>query len=187
MSRAAAVLTAAAAVLAATLGAAGSASATPRARATVAPSGCSNASAAAAAVPTPAVGSAVRCLVNLQRARHGLTPLTASGRLRAAAAAHSADMVARGFFDHVSPGGGTLTDRARRAGYPGRTLGEDIGWGTYDLATPAAIVAAWMHSPPHRAIILNRRFREIGVGVAIGTPDGPSATGAVYTLDVGRR
>ena len=76
---------------------------------------------------------------------------------------------------------------ARHAGYAGRTLGEDIGWGTYELATPAAIVRAWMESPPHRSIILNRRFREIGVGVAIGTPTDRTEAGAVYTIDVGRR
>ena len=178
MSRAA-LLTAAAAALVAALGLA------PAARA--ASGDCSHARASAAAVPAPAVGSAVRCLVNAERARRGLAPLTLSERLRAAATAHSADMVARGFFAHVSPGGATLTDRARRAGYPGRTLGEDIGWGTYQLGTPAAIVRAWMNSPPHRAIILNARFREIGVGVAIGTPAARTADGAVYTLDVGRR
>jgi uncharacterized protein YkwD len=186
VSRLTAVLAAAAAVLAAALGAAASTNAATAARSGAA-GGCSNASAAAADVPAPAVGSAVRCLVNLQRARHRRAPLTASERLRAAATAHSADMVARGFFDHVSPSGSTLTDRARRAGYAGRTLGEDIGWGTYDLGTPAAIVAAWMKSPPHRAIILSGRFREIGVGVAIGTPAGRSEQGAVYTLDLGRR
>jgi uncharacterized protein YkwD len=187
VSRATALLAAAAAILTVGLGAAASAGGATGTRASAVPSGCSNASAAAARVPAPAVGSAVRCLVNVQRGRHGLPPLQVSARLRAAAAAHSADMVARAFFDHVSPGGGTLSDRARHAGYPGRMLGEDIGWGTYDLGTPAAIVAAWMHSPPHRAIILNGRFREIGVGVAIGTPAGPSENGAVYTLDVGRR
>jgi uncharacterized protein YkwD len=185
VSRATAVLAAAAAVLASALGAAATTRAATGAHAAV--SGCTNASAAAADVPAPAVGSAVRCLVNLQRGRHGLAPLRASGRLRAAAAAHSADMVARGFFDHVSPDGGTLSERARDAGYRGRTLGEDIGWGTYDLGTPSAIVAAWMKSPPHRAIILSGKFREIGVGVAIGTPSDHAETGAVYTLDVGRR
>jgi uncharacterized protein YkwD len=155
--------------------------------AVAAPGGCSNASAAAAAVPAPAVDSAVRCLVNLQRSRHGLSPLRLSDRLRLAASAHSADMVARSFFDHVSPGGLTVLDRVRRAGYRGRTLGEDIGWGTYDLGTPAAIVEAWMDSPPHRAVILSRKFREIGVGVAVGTPSARTDDGAVYVLDAGRR
>jgi uncharacterized protein YkwD len=44
-----------------------------------------------------------------------------------------------------------------------------------------------MHSPPHRAVILSARFREIGVGVALGTPTEPTADGAVYVLDLGRR
>jgi uncharacterized protein YkwD len=155
--------------------------------AVAAPGGCSNASAAAAAVPAPAVGSAVRCLVNIQRSRHGLAPLQPSERLRLAASAHSQDMVARSFFDHVSPGGATLLDRVRRAGYRGRTLGENIGWGRYDLGSPAAIVQAWMESPPHRAVFLSRRFREIGVGVAVGTPSSRTETGAIYVLDAGRR
>jgi uncharacterized protein YkwD len=180
VSRATAVLAAATAVIVAALGFAGTAGAATS-------GGCQNAAAAAADVPAPAVGSAVRCLVNLERARHGLPALKPSARLSAAAAAHSADMVAHGFFDHVSPWGGRLSDRARRAGYRGRTLGEDIGWGTYDLGTPAGIVQAWMESPPHRAVILSRAFREIGVGVALGTPSARDEHGAVYVLDVGRR
>jgi uncharacterized protein YkwD len=179
VSRLTAVLTALAAALVAALGAASGASAQSS-------GGCQNASAAAADVPVRSVGSAVRCLVNLERARHGLAPLQPSARLRAAATAHSSDMVVRSFFAHVSPNGGTLTDRVRRAGYGGRTLGEDIGWGTYGLATPAAIVQAWMHSPPHRAVILSPKFREIGVGVTLGTPSGRTNTGAVYVLDLGR-
>jgi uncharacterized protein YkwD len=148
---------------------------------------CANAAAAATSVPATTAGAAVRCLVNVERADHGLPALAPSERLRAAAGAHSADMVARRFFDHVSPGGATLTDRVRRAGYRGRTLGEDIGWGTDELGSPAGIVRAWMHSPPHRAVILSARFREIGVGVALGTPTEPTADGAVYVLDLGRR
>ena len=186
MSRASAVLAAAAAVLAGALGAAASASAAVRAR--TAASGCSNASAAAADVP--ARSHQLRRPLPRQPPAQPPRPRAAAavpGELRAAAAAHSADMVARGFFDHVSPDGGTLSDRVHRTGYSGRTLGEDIGWGASDLGTPSAIVAAWMKSPPHRAIILGGRFCEIGVGVAIGTPGDRTETGAVYTLDVGRR
>ena len=153
--------------------------------------GCAFTRSAAAAAPEPNVRSALRCLVNVERARHGLRALHASSRLTAAADRHSADMVVRGYFAHVTPEGASVADRVRQTGYLGGSrdwsLGEDIGWGTYDLGTPTAIVAAWMKSPPHRAIILSGRFREIGVGVAIGTPDDRSEIGAVYTLDVGRR
>jgi uncharacterized protein YkwD len=148
---------------------------------------CANATAPAASLTATTAGAAVRCLVNGERAGRDLPALAPSERLGAAAGAHSADMVARRYFDHVSPGGGTLTDRVRRAGYAGRTLGEDIGWGTYELGTPAAIVRAWMHSPPHRAVILSSRFREIGVGMTLGTPTEPTDDGAVYVLDLGRR
>ena len=44
-----------------------------------------------------------------------------------------------------------------------------------------------MHSRPHRAIILHPRFREIGVGVNLGTPSDREAEGAVYVIDLGRR
>jgi uncharacterized protein YkwD len=148
---------------------------------------CSNATAAAAQVSQHSVAEAVRCLVNAERAARRLPALKDAPALRHAADAHARDMVVRRFFAHVSPGGATLTDRTRRAGYDGFTLGEDIGWGTGRLGTPAAIVEAWMDSPPHRAVILHPRFREIGVGVNLGTPEDRTASGAVYVIDLGRR
>jgi uncharacterized protein YkwD len=150
------------------------------------PAACSNATAAVAQAPETSVSEAVRCLVNQQRGAHGLGALRAAPALRRAADRHSRDMVVRRFFAHVSPTGSTLSSRAHRAGYSGSTLGEDIGWGTAQLATPAAIVDAWMHSPPHRAVILHPRFREIGVGITPGTPQGAGA-GGVYVIDLGRR
>jgi uncharacterized protein YkwD len=152
-----------------------------------APQACSNATAAAAQVSSHSVSEAVRCLVNAERAAKGLPPLRDAPALRRAADAHARDMVVRRFFSHVSPGGATLTHRVRRAGYGGSALGENIGWGTDELGTPAAIVEAWMHSRPHRAIILHPRFREIGVGVNLGTPSDREAEGAVYVIDLGRR
>jgi uncharacterized protein YkwD len=135
---------------------------------------------------------AVQCLVNTTRAQHGLPALRASGRLIAAAERHSADMVRRRYFEHVSPDGRTVADRVQRTGYLSGVgdwaLGEDIGWGTGELGSPAAIVQAWMNSPPHRAVILGRRFREAGVGIARGIPvEGVAGaeTGATFVLDAG--
>jgi uncharacterized protein YkwD len=151
---------------------------------------CANTTTAASAASGEQVREAVRCLVNAERAQEGLPALQASERLKSAAARHSADMVQRHFFQHVSPEGGTLTDRVKRTGYVGGAdewaLGENIGWGTGSLGTPAAIVRGWMNSPPHRAVILSRRFREAGVGVARGVPVG-AGEGATFTLDAGRR
>jgi uncharacterized protein YkwD len=153
---------------------------------------CAATTVAAGQAPAATVARAVRCLVNAQRAAHRLAPLRPSRPLRAAAEAHGADMVSHRFFAHVSPFSGAVTDRARRAGYLSGahdwTLGEDIAWGEGSLSTPQSIVTAWMNSPGHRAVILDRHFRDIGVGVALGVPvDDDSMPGATFVLDAGAR
>ena len=105
--------------------------------------------------------SALR-LINRQRARHGRRGLVANRRLARAAARHAADMARRNYFGHVSPSGASPLRRARAAGWRGG-VGEVIGWGCGSLSTPAAMVRAWMASPPHRAIILGRG-RAVGIG-----------------------
>lgn len=80
----------------------------------------------------------------------------------------------------------------RESGYlssstPGYEVGENIAWGSYADATPAAIVAAWMASPPHRANILDGSFRDTGIGVSAHLPSSfaAGATGGIYTEDFG--
>jgi uncharacterized protein YkwD len=153
--------------------------------------GCEHTATAASVARADQVRGAVRCLVNSTRAQHGLPPLRESGRLLVAARRHSRDMVRRRYFEHVSPDGATVTDRVKRTGYLSGAsdwaLGEDIGWGTGMLASPAAIVQAWMNSPPHRAVILNGRYRQVGVGITRGVPvaDAAGGDGATFVLDVG--
>jgi uncharacterized protein YkwD len=152
--------------------------------------GCSFTRSAASASPEPNVRSALRCLVNVERVRHGLRALRSSMRLNSAADRHSADMVARGYFAHVTPDGASVTDRVRATGYLGGahdwTLGEDIGWGTGSASTPASIFRAFMNSPPHRRVILDRSFRQIGIGVAPGVPVAGQGAGATFVLDFGQ-
>jgi len=64
-------------------------------------------------------------------------------------------------------------------------VGENIAYGSGDRSSPRSIGAAWMNSPPHRANILRASFREIGIGLASGTP--VSVRGATYTTDFGQR
>jgi uncharacterized protein YkwD len=123
-----------------------------------------------------------QCLVNAARRRAGRHRLREAGALDRAAAQHARDMVRRDFFDHVSPGGATPTQRARSAGYGGRSVGETIAWAS-GAATPAAIVRMWMHSPPHRQVLLHGGFDVIGIGIARGAPGGGS--GATFTADLG--
>lgn len=134
---------------------------------------------------------ATLCAINRVRARRGLRPLRLSRRLSRAAAAHSRDMVRRGYFSHTAPGGLTFLARIVRSGYlrgaHSWIVGENIAWGMSSLATPAATLRMWMNSPPHRANLLSPRFREAGIGIATGVPGRPSAPGVTYTVDFGRK
>ncbi|WP_371502525.1 CAP domain-containing protein [Kitasatospora sp. NBC_00374] len=108
-------------------------------------------------------------LTNVQRAQNGCGPLTGDAKLQAAAQGHSEDMAARDFFDHTNPDGDSPGKRIEAAGYLWRGLGENIARGQAD---PATVVDGWMHSPGHRANILNCSLTELGVGVHLG-PGGP--------------
>jgi uncharacterized protein YkwD len=160
--------------------------------ATPAHAACSGADAMPSGSNAAKVRHATLCLLNAQRTAHGLGKLRANGRLRRAAAAYSRLMVADDFFSHVSPAGSTPQSRIESTHYldgaRSWSIGENIAWGTGSLATPRGIVRSWMHSPGHRANILNGDFREIGIGIAHGVPVHiRAARGATYTTDFGSR
>jgi uncharacterized protein YkwD len=150
--------------------------------------GCANAHAVPKAGNAGKIRKATICLINRERRKHGLRALHSDKKLRAAAIRHSQDMVAQAYFDHVGPSGDDLTGRARAVHYlvarASWFLAENIAYGSGTGATPARILDQWMHSPPHRANILNPGVRDAGVGVAVGSPRG--GAGATYTLDFGR-
>ena len=137
-------------------------------------------------VSSPARADTLTAL-NAARAAAGAPPLRADPRLARAARAHSRDMVARRYFAHVTPAGSTLSMRVARSGWThGRRrwrVGETLAWGSGPLASPDAIVAAWLNSPAHRRIALARRWRVVGIGVASGTPF--ATPGATFTADFG--
>ena len=128
-------------------------------------------------------------LLNAARAHRGAPPLRADRRLARAAAAHSRDMVANRYFAHSSRTGERPSQRIARTGWMrGRRrwhVGENLAWGTLRRARPAAVVAAWLRSPPHRRIMLDRRYRVVGVGVVRGVPFAGPRHGRTYTADFG--
>ncbi|MGH2968362.1 MAG: CAP domain-containing protein [Solirubrobacteraceae bacterium] len=150
--------------------------------------GCTNADVMPTHANEPEVRAAILCLHNEIRAERGLPALRENARLRRAAVGHSRDMVGSRFFEHTTPAGVTMAQRIMAARYASRdagwSLGENLAWGTGSLATPRSIVRAWMSSPGHRANIVKRAYREIGIGVVTGIPSGGSA-GATYTADFG--
>ena len=146
----------------------------------------------AAVAPVDAQRHTLRCLINSERRDRGLTPLRPHYRLRRAAQAHAEDMVRRTYFSHESLGGWDLLERVYNQGYTTRaaswSLGEALAWGIGNDASPRALFAALMDSPPHRAIILERDYRDLGIGLTNGTPghDRPGLPGITITLNVGR-
>ncbi len=113
--------------------------------------------------PGPAVTleNQINKLINAERARHGCDELTVHPRITAAARSHSRWMAATGRFSHAGKGGSRFVSRVRAAGYS-QPSAENIAWGN---RTASAVVAGWMKSPGHRANILNRESRTVGVGV----------------------
>ncbi|HXW58344.1 MAG TPA: CAP domain-containing protein [Solirubrobacteraceae bacterium] len=153
---------------------------------------CQNTEAAPSAANVDLVRAAVLCLINRARAQRSETPLTISPDLQRAAELHTAEMISEDYFDHVSPAGSTPVTRATSEGYipnalVGYVIGENLAWGTLSLATPEAIVAAWMASPGHRANILEAAYLETGIDVApqVPVPFGEGAPGATYTQEFG--
>ena len=102
-------------------------------------------------------------LVNTERAKYGLSPLTFSAELSRLARLKSQDMRDRKYFSHQSPTYGSPFQMMKDNGVKYLTAGENIAMGQ---RTPSEVVNAWMASPGHRANILNSSFDTIGVGYA---------------------
>jgi uncharacterized protein YkwD len=139
-----------------------------------------------------AARASVLCLVNQERAKAGVTPLNPDPRLQAAAQQHADELIAQDYFAHVSPSGVTPVDRIRSDGYIpgpefGYLVGENLAWGTLSLATPQAIVEAWMNSPEHRANILEARYADTGIALTPAVPASLSdgQAGATYAQEFG--
>ncbi|MEV0173986.1 CAP domain-containing protein [Streptomyces sp. NPDC050803] len=112
-----------------------------------------------------AAAAEVLKLVNEERAKVGCSAVAANSALTELATAFSEDMAARDFFDHTDPDGASPWDRAAKAGIT-NLGGENIARGQADAA---AVMDAWMHSPGHKANILNCDFKTLGVGVHYGS------------------
>ena len=140
------------------------------------------------------VRSATLCLLNVERTSRGLRPLRADNQLRKVADNYSGQMVTHGFFAHVGFDGSTLRSRIKSgtrylsSRVASWSLGENLYWGSGSLATPAQSVDAWMHSAGHRHNVLNKNFRDIGIGIAIGAPqDVAGSPAATYATEFGTR
>jgi uncharacterized protein YkwD len=149
---------------------------------------CAAGSAAPSIRNVARIARSILCLLNAERVARRLKPLRHNRKLARAAVGHSRDMVTRGYFAHNGADGDPVS-RIKRAGYIPRagvwTIGENLAYGTGAAASPAQIVAAWMRSPGHKANILTRGFKEIGIGIVPRAPIGGGGAGATFTTTFG--
>ena len=157
----------------------------------VSTSGCANTELTPTVENLHAVRESTLCLINQERARNEVLPLQVDPELEKTAEAHSEQMVSEDYFEHTTPNGETVLQRLQAVGYvPANAVymvGENIAWGTLNLATPEAIVEAWIASPSHLANILEGSFQDTGIGVDPAAPEtgGEGELGATYTEDFG--
>ena len=126
----------------------------------------------------------VQIVLELNRTRRafGLDGLKVSPALSRAAFRHSNEMALSGEFAHESPDGTPFWKRVQRyyplSGYATWYAGEALLWSSPDVSARAA-VADWLASPPHRKILLDPKWTEVGVSAV---HDG-RASGAFRNLE----
>ncbi len=130
-------------------------------------------------------------LHNQTRAANGLPGLCVHPALTNAARSHSQEMLDKGYFAHNSYNGETVKARLERfgytfSGYSFWKYAENIYWDSGTSASPDSAHKWWMNSAGHKANILSRDFREVGIGVRTGTYKG-YAGAKMYTVDFGVR
>jgi uncharacterized protein YkwD len=114
---------------------------------------------------------------NIERVEANLPLLLENSYLNVSAEAKAKDILARQYFAHIAPDGRGAGDLVSETGYSYIVVGENLALGGFD--SNKEIVEAWMASPGHRENMLNKRFWEIGVGVAVGVYQGQEVWVAV--------
>ncbi len=106
-------------------------------------------------------------LVNAEREHAGQPALLWDEVAADAGYDHCVDMRVRGFYAHVNPDGDGPCARLLDAGVSPYSCGGENLARTND--SPHDVMAAWMASPDHRALILAPGVSHVGVGVHTGS------------------
>jgi uncharacterized protein YkwD len=143
------------------------------------------AGATSAAGDTHAQLEAMYCGVNVVRRAYRVAAVRGNGPLNRSSQL-KADAVRRCGFTHT-PCGMSFTSTFRRAHYlPARAFGENLAWGQADLGSPVSTLQMWLSSPPHRANLLARTWRDLGIAVDRGRIFGRDGV-SLWVMEFGRR
>lgn len=107
-------------------------------------------------------------LVNVERQKAGLSPLTTNEKLRTSACAKADDMIARNYWAHVAPDGAAPWYFFAKTGYDYAKAGENLAYGH---PNETSLVNKWMSSPTHKENIVGQ-FSEQGICVRVGDYQG---------------
>jgi uncharacterized protein YkwD len=118
----------------------------------------------------PARDNSLIAALNAERALQLLPKLRFDYRLARAARAHSLDMLRHDYFAH-----GNFSGRMALFHVRGAMFAENLAWGT-GVMSAGSVLAHWISSPMHRAILLDPHLHRIGVATPIGAFDGYSRT-----------
>jgi len=150
--------------------------------------GCPNTTTPVVQLSDAKIRKSTGCLINRERRQRNRGSLSLNGDLGSAAEKHTRVMIRDDCFFHKCPGEPGLGKRIRRTGYLDGArkwrFAENLGC----APTTQSMVAAWMEDTFNRANILNRSYRDLGVGFEQGVPptppeDGTCASGAgTFTL-----
>ncbi|HEU4976215.1 MAG TPA: CAP domain-containing protein [Baekduia sp.] len=116
--------------------------------------------------------------INRMRHLHGLRRVHVDARLTRVARAHSLSMLRHDVLTHSSFDGSSFALRLRSTGVRPR-VGETLAWAPRRSGSAKTIVSLWMHSPAHRAVLLDGGMRRVGVGRwrgALGAQHGAAIT-----------
>lgn len=128
---------------------------------------------------------AMYCGINVVRHAHRLGFVHSNGRLNRSSLL-KADAVRHCGFSHT-PCGMSFSRTFQKAGYlPARAFGENLAWGQADLGSAVSTLSMWLHSPPHRANLLGRGWRDLGIAFERGHIFGCDGV-SLWVMQFGRR
>lgn len=117
------------------------------------------------------VASDVQTFVNGHRRQVGAPAIALQWQLNQSAQAHAVEMARNRRMTHTGSGGTSAGTRLSRTGYRWWLWGENVAAGQ---TTASQVVYSWLRSPGHKAVMLDRRYRHMGVGRAV------ASNGVVY-------
>ncbi len=107
-------------------------------------------------------------LINIKRISNGLSSLVWSEQLTAIARLHSKSMAINNFFSHIGLDSNRIDGRADSYGLgKWRMIGENIAYSRGYAFVAERTTENWLRSATHRKNLLDKRWKETGVGISI--------------------